>query len=137
MMSALGVAFDAVSADADAQRKDGHTVMFVAIEGRPAGLIGVASERALAGQDRTFHQGQSSVAALAGGFNDLIVLSVIRRPMTTRGLLAVSSSAGRRFESDGWLQKIPASQTVVEISDRTDRPRPLGSVPCPYAAGQG
>jgi P-type Cu+ transporter len=42
MMSALGVAIDAVSADADAQRKDGHTVMFVAIDGRPAGLIGVA-----------------------------------------------------------------------------------------------
>jgi P-type Cu+ transporter len=42
MMSELGVGFDAVSADADAQRKDGHTVMFVAIDGRPAGLIGVA-----------------------------------------------------------------------------------------------
>jgi P-type Cu+ transporter len=42
MMSELGVAFGAVSADADAQRKDGHTVMFVAIDGRPAGLIGVA-----------------------------------------------------------------------------------------------
>jgi Cu+-exporting ATPase len=42
MMSELGVGFDAVSANADAQRKDGHTVMFVAIDGRPAGLIGVA-----------------------------------------------------------------------------------------------
>ncbi len=42
MMRALGVPFDAVSADADAQRKDGHTVMCVAIDGRPAGLIGVA-----------------------------------------------------------------------------------------------
>jgi Cu+-exporting ATPase len=42
MMSALGVAFDAVSADVDAQRKDGHAIMFVAIDGRPAGLIGVA-----------------------------------------------------------------------------------------------
>ena len=42
MMRALGVAFDAASGDADAQRKDGHTVMFVAIDGRPAGLIGVA-----------------------------------------------------------------------------------------------
>ncbi len=42
MMRALGVAIDAVAADADAQRKDGHTVMFVAIDGRPAGLIGVA-----------------------------------------------------------------------------------------------
>jgi Cu+-exporting ATPase len=42
MMHDLGVAIDAVSADADAQRKDGHTVMFVAIDGRPAGLIGVA-----------------------------------------------------------------------------------------------
>src|SRR5208282_82754 len=42
MMRELAVAMDAVSADADAQRKDGHTVMFVAIGGRPAGLIGVA-----------------------------------------------------------------------------------------------
>jgi Cu+-exporting ATPase len=42
MMRALGAAFDAVSSDADAQRKDGHTVMFVAIDGHPAGLIGVA-----------------------------------------------------------------------------------------------
>ncbi len=42
MMRELGVGFDAVSTDADTQRKDGHTVMFVAIDGRPAGLIGVA-----------------------------------------------------------------------------------------------
>jgi Cu+-exporting ATPase len=42
MMRALGVALDAASATADAQRKDGQTVMFVAIDGRPAGLIGVA-----------------------------------------------------------------------------------------------
>jgi Cu+-exporting ATPase len=42
MMRALNIAFDAASADSDAQRKDGHTVMFVAIDGRPAGLIGVA-----------------------------------------------------------------------------------------------
>src|ERR1022692_2882748 len=42
MMRELGVAIDAISADADSQRKDGHTVMFVAIDGRPAGLIGVA-----------------------------------------------------------------------------------------------
>ena len=42
MMRALGVVFDAGSGDADAQRKDGHTVMFVAIDGRAAGLIGVA-----------------------------------------------------------------------------------------------
>jgi len=42
MMRALGVPIEAISADADAQRNDGHTVMFVAIDGRPAGLIGVA-----------------------------------------------------------------------------------------------
>ncbi|MGA9721830.1 MAG: copper-translocating P-type ATPase, partial [Candidatus Binatus sp.] len=42
MMRERGIAFEAISADADAQRKDGHTVMFVAIDGRPAGLIGVA-----------------------------------------------------------------------------------------------
>ena len=42
MMRALGVPIEAISADADAQRNDGHTVMFVAIDGRAAGLIGVA-----------------------------------------------------------------------------------------------
>ena len=42
MMGEFGVAIEAASADADAQRKDGQTVMFVAIDGRPAGLIGVA-----------------------------------------------------------------------------------------------
>ena len=42
MMSSIGIAFEAVSADADAQRKNGDTVMFVAIDGRPAGFIGVA-----------------------------------------------------------------------------------------------
>ncbi len=42
MMRERGLAFDGVSADADAQRTDGHTVMFVAIDDRPAGLIGVA-----------------------------------------------------------------------------------------------
>jgi Cu+-exporting ATPase len=42
MMRELGVAFDAISADADAQRQEGDTVMYVAIDGRPAGLIGVA-----------------------------------------------------------------------------------------------
>ena len=42
MMRALGVAIDAISSTADTQRKDGQTVMFVAIDGRLAGLIGVA-----------------------------------------------------------------------------------------------
>jgi Cu+-exporting ATPase len=42
MMRELGIAIDAISVDADAQRKDGQTVMFVAIDGRLAGFIGVA-----------------------------------------------------------------------------------------------
>jgi Cu+-exporting ATPase len=42
MMQSLGVSLDAVTSAAGAQRKDGQTVMFVAIDGRPAGLIGVA-----------------------------------------------------------------------------------------------
>ncbi len=41
MMRELGVTIG-VSADADAQRKDGQTVMFVAVDGCRAGLIGVA-----------------------------------------------------------------------------------------------
>ena len=42
MMRELGIAIDAILAEADARRKDGQTVMFVAIDGRLAGLIGVA-----------------------------------------------------------------------------------------------
>jgi len=42
MMRALGVGIEAVSADADAQRKDGHTVMLVSVDARAAGLVGVA-----------------------------------------------------------------------------------------------
>jgi P-type Cu+ transporter len=42
MMRAVGVGIDAVSADADAQRKDGHTVMLVSVDARAAGLLGVA-----------------------------------------------------------------------------------------------
>jgi Cu+-exporting ATPase len=42
MMRALGVGIEAVSADADLQRKDGQTVMLVAVDARAAGLVGVA-----------------------------------------------------------------------------------------------
>ncbi len=42
MMRELGIAIDTILAAADAQRKDGQTVMFVAIDGRLAGLVGVA-----------------------------------------------------------------------------------------------
>jgi Cu+-exporting ATPase len=42
MMRALGVTIEAVSADADMKRKDGHTVMLVSVDGRAAGLLGVA-----------------------------------------------------------------------------------------------
>jgi len=42
MMREMGIAIDAIAASADPQRKDGHTVMYIAIDGRPAGLIGVA-----------------------------------------------------------------------------------------------
>jgi Cu+-exporting ATPase len=42
MMTQLGVATEPVSTKADAERKDGHTVMFVAVGGQLAGLIGVA-----------------------------------------------------------------------------------------------
>jgi Cu+-exporting ATPase len=41
MMGGLGAATDAASRKADAEREDGHTVMFVAVNGRLAGLIGV------------------------------------------------------------------------------------------------
>jgi Cu+-exporting ATPase len=42
MMDELGIATDAVSAAAEGERIDGQTVMFVAVDGRPAGLIAVA-----------------------------------------------------------------------------------------------
>jgi Cu+-exporting ATPase len=38
----LGVAVDSLLAEADGLRGEGQTVMFVAVDGRPAGLVGVA-----------------------------------------------------------------------------------------------
>jgi Cu+-exporting ATPase len=42
LMQELGVDVDVQAAEADALRGDGQTVMFVAVDKRPAGLIGVA-----------------------------------------------------------------------------------------------
>jgi P-type Cu+ transporter len=42
MMQALGVDVRGLADRADALRQDGQTVMFVAIDGRPAGLVGVS-----------------------------------------------------------------------------------------------
>ena len=42
MMDERGVRLDALAERADALRRDGQTVMFVAVDGQPAGLIGVA-----------------------------------------------------------------------------------------------
>jgi Cu+-exporting ATPase len=42
LMQALDIDFTEVNADADAGRAQGHTVMLVAIDGKAAGLIGVA-----------------------------------------------------------------------------------------------
>jgi Cu+-exporting ATPase len=42
LMQDLGVAVDSLLTEADGLRGDGQTVMFVAVDGRPAGLVGVA-----------------------------------------------------------------------------------------------
>ncbi|HVF61523.1 MAG TPA: heavy metal translocating P-type ATPase, partial [Thermoanaerobaculia bacterium] len=42
LMAELGVALDGLAARAEALRREGQTVVFVAAEGRPAGLLGVA-----------------------------------------------------------------------------------------------
>src|SRR5262249_45053638 len=42
MMESLGILMDAASCKAGAERQDGHTVMFVAVDSRLVGLIGVA-----------------------------------------------------------------------------------------------
>jgi Cu+-exporting ATPase len=42
LLAALGIDADLLRARADVLRADGQTVMFVAIDGRPAGLLGVA-----------------------------------------------------------------------------------------------
>jgi Cu+-exporting ATPase len=42
MTRGAGVAFDSVAARADELRNEGHTVMFLAVAGKPAGLIAVA-----------------------------------------------------------------------------------------------
>jgi Cu+-exporting ATPase len=38
----LGIAVGELAAHAEARRREGHTVMFVAVDGQPAGLLGVA-----------------------------------------------------------------------------------------------
>jgi Cu+-exporting ATPase len=42
LMEEQGVGVDALAADADARRREGQTVMFVAVEGRAVGLVSVA-----------------------------------------------------------------------------------------------
>ncbi len=42
LMSELGIALGALAEPAEALRRDGQTVVFVAVDGRPAGLLGVA-----------------------------------------------------------------------------------------------
>ncbi len=42
MMKRVGAYDDAIAATAEKHRRDGQTVMFVAVDGKPAGLIGVA-----------------------------------------------------------------------------------------------
>jgi P-type Cu+ transporter len=42
LMQDLGVAFDSLVAEAEGLRGDGQTIMFVAVDGRPAGLVAVA-----------------------------------------------------------------------------------------------
>jgi P-type Cu+ transporter len=42
LMQDVGVTFDSLLAEADGLRGEGQTVMFVAVDGRPAGLVGVA-----------------------------------------------------------------------------------------------
>jgi P-type Cu+ transporter len=42
LMQDLGVAFDSLLTEADSLRGEGQTVMFIAVDGRPAGLVGVA-----------------------------------------------------------------------------------------------
>jgi Cu+-exporting ATPase len=42
LMESVGSAVQAVAADADALRRDGQTVMFVSVDGKLAGLLGVA-----------------------------------------------------------------------------------------------
>ncbi len=68
IMSALSVAFNAVSADAEALRKDGHTVMFVATEGRPAGLSGAADPIKASSAEalKTLHDDGVRIVVLTG-----------------------------------------------------------------------
>jgi len=42
LLEELGIPLDALAAEAEALRRDGQTVMFLAVDGQPAGLLGVA-----------------------------------------------------------------------------------------------
>jgi P-type Cu+ transporter len=67
-MGEQGAALAALDARADALRRDGQTVMFVAIDGRPAGLIGVADPLKASAADaiRTLHDDGVKLAMVTG-----------------------------------------------------------------------
>ena len=106
MMGELNVAFEAVSADADAQRKDGHTVMFVAIDGRPAGLIGLADPiKASTAEALKMLQNDGVKIVLLTGDNQITAAAVAKRLGIDRVEAEVmpeqKASVVKRLQSEG------------------------------------
>jgi P-type Cu+ transporter len=68
MMADAGVSFEAVAGDAGTLRREGQTVMFLAIDGAPAGLIGVRDpiKPTTAGAIRDLHREGLRIVMLTG-----------------------------------------------------------------------
>ena len=106
MMRALGVPIEAISADADAQRNDGHTVMFVAIDGRAAGLIGVADPiKASTAEALKMLQDDGVKIVVLTGDNRITAAAVAKKlgidQVEAEVLPDQKASVVKRFQSEG------------------------------------
>jgi Cu+-exporting ATPase len=80
MMDELRMPIDTASVKADAERKDGHTVMFVAVDNRPAGLIGVADPiKASTAEALKMLQGDGVMIVVLTGDNRITAQAVARK----------------------------------------------------------
>jgi Cu+-exporting ATPase len=80
LMQELGVDLDALAGRADGLRQAGQTVMFVAVDGRPAGLLGVADPvKPTAADAVRALQAEGMRLVMATGDNEVTARAVARR----------------------------------------------------------
>jgi Cu+-exporting ATPase len=79
MMAGLGIDLAALAAKAEALQKDGRTVMFVAVDGRPAGLVAVADP---------VKQGAAEALQMLGKAEITVVMATGDNPLTAKAIAA-------------------------------------------------